>query len=220
MNLWSVRSQALVELQGNLKQEKEVLEEGFALLDECVDRLYSCTMIDNDNTRLAAVCCQSVVKARRLALGCYSLILDGLVLEAGALMRILKEPWQLLIYLHGQPERVESVLSDKPPRAGDIAGAINREFHNQLQGLTDYYNKYVSHISFQEEALVPITMVFNSESLKTDMHSLFSVIANILCEAVMPCLVIVGNMDNALAERIKSFSYQGLEVIGNDEQHE
>jgi len=220
MNLWNVRSQALAELQDNLKQENEILLEAFAILDECIDRLYSCAIIDNENTMFAAVCCQTLIKARRLALGCYSLCLDGLVLEAGALMRLLKEAWQLLIYLHEQPGRVEAILSDNPPRAGDIARTINREFHNQLQGLTDYYNANTSHISFQKDALVPVGMVFNSDSLKTNMRQLLSFIVSIFYEAVAPCLVIVDKLDYVLAVEIDSLREKDFSVFGNEEQPE
>ena len=134
MDIWNVRNQALAALDNELKQEKEVLENGFALLDECVERLREGALQDNEHTRFAAICCQTLAKARRFALGIYSLCLDGLVLEAGALMRVLKEAWQLLIYFHQDPERVEKAFAESLPSAGKIARTIKEKRIRSIKG--------------------------------------------------------------------------------------
>jgi hypothetical protein len=220
MDIWNVRNQALVALDTNLRQEKEVLDKGFALLDECIDHLHEVAIRDNENTRFAAICCQTLVKARRFALGIYSLCLDSLVLEAGALMRVLKEAWQLLIYFHQDPSRIEEAFVENLPQAGVIAQKINVELHNQLKGLTDYYNTTTSHISFSEDALVPIGMVFSSENLKGNMRSLFLVISSILYEGAAPCLHNSDQLDAVLYDEIASSIEKGLRVFDIDADSE
>jgi hypothetical protein len=81
-----VRNQALAALRDDLNQENEILERCFALFDECIERFYSLESNRDSNERFALICGQTLVKARRLALGSYSLLLDGLVLQAGALL--------------------------------------------------------------------------------------------------------------------------------------
>jgi len=217
MDIWNVRNQALAALETDLRQEKEVLDKGFALLDECIDRLHEVAIEDNENTRFAAICCQTLVKARRFALGIYSLCLDGLVLEAGALMRILKEAWQLLIYFHQDPERVEKAFAENLPSAGIIAKTINIELHNQLQGLTEYYNAHTSHISFNKDALVSINIDFSSENLKGDMRQLDTVICHILYEAATPCLQIIGQLNDGLRSEIDAYLEKSLRIFDVNE---
>jgi len=220
MDIWNVRNQALAALDTDLRQEKEILDEGFALFDECIDRLYEVAIQDNENTRFAAICCQTLVKARRFALGIYSLCLDSLLLEAGALMRVLKEAWQLLIYFHQDPSRIEEAFAENLPQAGEIAKRINVELHNQLKGLTDYYNATTSHISFSEDAIVPIGMVFSSEILKANMRTLFVVISSILHEGAAPCLHISDQLGAVLRDEIESYIEKGLGVFNIDEDSE
>jgi hypothetical protein len=49
----------------------------------------------------------TLVKAKNLALGSYSLVLDGLGQEAGALMRPMIEYAELLAYFRLHPEMVK-----------------------------------------------------------------------------------------------------------------
>ena len=134
MDIWNVRNQALAALDTDLKQEKELLDEGFLLLEQCIELLCSYTDDDDqDKATFIAYCCAALVKARRLALSSYSLCLDGLAFEAGALMRTLIEGWQTLIFFRLDPQRIKLAVDEKMPTAGEIAQKIDDENHNEIK---------------------------------------------------------------------------------------
>ena len=114
MTIWNTRERAYPALEGSLRPEAEVLQEVFDLVDECLDKL---AQVDRPFARL---CCLLIIKARNLALGCYSLSLDALAQEAGALLRPLIEALQLLTYFRLDPSRVEEALDGRLPKAGRL----------------------------------------------------------------------------------------------------
>jgi hypothetical protein len=63
-----------------------------------------------------------------MTLGVYSLMLDGLGQEAGALLRPLIETLELLVYLRLEPARIDQAIEEKLPSAGQIAKKIEGEF--------------------------------------------------------------------------------------------
>lgn len=66
----------------------------------------------------ARVCGLTLLKAKHLALGAYSLILDGLGQEAGALLRPFIEYTELLTYFRKFPSKVDAAIKGKLPSAG------------------------------------------------------------------------------------------------------
>ena len=48
MDLWRTRKEALTDLDSQLKQEKNLVEEVFALADTCVERFYTFAANEND----------------------------------------------------------------------------------------------------------------------------------------------------------------------------
>jgi len=222
IDIWNVRNQASAALDSDLKQEKELLNEGFALLDQCVKcfRAYSDDN-DQDKATFTIYCCATLVKARRLALSSYSLCLDGLALEAGALMRTLIEGWQILIFFRLDPQRVKLAVDDNMPSAGDIAKAIDDKNHNEIKEalweLRKHYNQFSSHFSLQQKALAPISIFFDGESLRTNMRSLFTVIGQILYETAF-CISVIHQIDSSLAERIDAFRENGFSIFGAYEE--
>src|SRR5260370_24572952 len=116
--LWKTREEALIALEGPLRQEAEMLQEAFALLDACITQLLT---VDTTYTRVCAI---TTIKAHNLELGCYSLALDGLAQEAGALLRPVIETLELLIYFWKDPSRVDEAIDEKLPSAGEIAQKI------------------------------------------------------------------------------------------------
>jgi hypothetical protein len=164
---------------------------------------------DESNKRFAITCAHTLIKLRHLALGSYSLLLDGLVLEPGALMRSFIEGWQILIYFRLKPERIEAFFAEDMPQAGDIARDIDDELHNEIKDtlweLRRHYNQYSSHFSLKEQALMPAQIVFDKENFKTNMRSLFGVIGQVLFEAAR-CLTLIGLAERALFNDIKSLT--------------
>jgi len=103
-NLCKTREEALASLEGPLRQEAAMLQDAFALMDECIAHL-----ITRDTT-FTRVCAITMIKARNLELGCYSLALDGLAQEGGALFRLVVETLELLTYFWKDPARVEEAI--------------------------------------------------------------------------------------------------------------
>lgn len=102
--LWNTRNKAVTDLEGSLKLEAEVLSEAFDLLDECIARLE----IEHDSEPYSRVCGLTLIKGRNLLLGSYSLSIDGLAQEAGALLRPFIEAFEKMIYFNEDPERIAS----------------------------------------------------------------------------------------------------------------
>ena len=77
-DLWQTRRAAEEALRTGLRPYAVLIENVLSLTDECIDRL---TNVDEAFARVLAL---TLVKARHLTLACYSLCLDHLAQEAGA----------------------------------------------------------------------------------------------------------------------------------------
>jgi len=152
VELWNVRNLAQEDLNSRFKNENETLLDAFTLINKCIQRLFG--VGEKENDRFTLVCCHTLIKARRYALGCYSLCIDGLAQEAGALFRPFIETWEQLIFYHQELKRMELALENRLPQAGEIAKKIGSE----LKGLRDYLNKNASHFSFEPDTLQSMTM--------------------------------------------------------------
>ena len=89
------------------------------------------------------------MKAKNLAQGSLSLVLDGLGQEAGALLRPMIEYTELLTYLRTFPEKADKVAENTLPSAGQRAkaiGGIYKEFREHL-------NEHAAHSSCSHFAL-------------------------------------------------------------------
>ena len=150
-DLWKTREEALAALEGPLLQEAAMLQDAFALMDECIARLLT------RDTKYTRVCAITMIKARNLELGCYSLALDGLAQEGGALFRPVVETLELLIYFWKDPARVDEAIEGNLPPAGKIAQKIE----GNLKGLRDFLNSHASHFSFTYESLQHIADLQN-----------------------------------------------------------
>jgi len=151
MDIWNTRSQSNIWLQNELFEESKKLYEGFDLLNKCITSLDGIGTKEGDNQirRLLMIGAITLAKSCHFLLGCYSLSLDGLSQESGALLRPLLETYELMIYLHLDPLRVEEVINDKLPKAGAIAKEINGKLH----GLRQYLNEHASHFMFKYDSV-------------------------------------------------------------------
>lgn len=147
--LWRARAEALTYLRRDRTEHVEIVDELIQLLDRCID-LYDENADSNTYARISGL---TLLKAKNLALGAYSLILDGLGQEAGALLRPLIEYTELLTYFKQFPEKVESAANgDKLPSAGERAKAIGgtykefREHLNQNASHSSYSHYSLSHL--------------------------------------------------------------------------
>ena len=97
----------------------------------------------------ARACGLSLLKAKTLAVGSYSLVLDGLAQEAGALMRPMIEYTELLTYFRLRPDMVDSALNNSLPKAGERAKAIGGIY----KAFREHLNAHASHSAFSDFAL-------------------------------------------------------------------
>lgn len=201
-SLWNARRQAEAALTDELKPFADLFAETFAALDLCIGRLET---LDSPFGRVSALV---LIKARNLGLGCYSLSLDALAQEGGALFRPLVECLELLRYLRLDPARVEEVLEDRLPKAGVIAQRINGKF----KGLRDYLNAHASHLSLSPEAMAHLVdfkagrlrpvQIHNVTVLRQNLRTLLAVLIWLAIEAADCTSVGSGAVDHPLADTV------------------
>lgn len=185
MELWQSRIQANEALHSTLATHRDLLAEGFELLDRAIEAFRE----RRSDSPFVRVCGLTLTKARNTSLGLYSLSLDGLGQEAGALLRPLIEQYELLACMRQDPTRVQLILDDKLPSPGNRAKVIQGEF----QDLRTHLNENSSHFGFTYESLkhlLPgsedgwrVTQPYSEHALKVNLGVLFGVITRILVEA-------------------------------------
>jgi hypothetical protein len=201
--LWETRRQAETALRKELKPFADLLDETFGAVDRCIASLET---LDNPFGR---VCALIVVKARNLGLGCYSLSLDALAQESGALFRPLIECLELLTYLRLDPHRIDEALQDRLPTAGVIAQKIE----GRLKGLRDYLNRHASHLSLSPEAMMLLIdfktgqvrsiQAHNAAVLRQNLRTLLVVLIWIAIEGANCTSVDTGVVDHALGDTVE-----------------
>jgi len=114
MHQSKARTDSVAALCAELRSEAEVVDEVLRLHDRCLEAYEQV----QPGTSFVRICALTALKAKNLALACYSLSLEGLAQEAGAVIRPLIETIELLTYLRLDPNRVEEVMAGKLPSAG------------------------------------------------------------------------------------------------------
>lgn len=143
--LWRARTEALTHLRRQRPEYVTLVEDLFSLLDRCIE-VYEKAAPSN---QYAQTCGITALKAKNLAVGAYSLVLDGLGQEAGALLRPFIEYTELLTYFKRFPDKVDAATSNTLPSAGARAKAIDgiyKEFREHL-------NAHASHSSYSAHSL-------------------------------------------------------------------
>ena len=201
--LWGARDEAERVLADELKPFVVLLDEAFRALDDCVDHLVSL------NSPYGRVCGLVMIKARNLGLGCYSLSIDALAQEAGALFRPLLECLELLEYFRREPTRIDEALDNRLPKAGVIAQRIGGQF----KSLRDHLSSHASHLSLDPESMRHL-IDFNSGKLlpvqghstsvlRENLRTLLAVLVWLDIEAANCTLVSATSIDRAFADRVE-----------------
>jgi hypothetical protein len=206
--LWATRRLAEHALAGNLKQGAEAFQEAFAVLDECLQQLV------NVDTPFTCACTLSCKKGRRLGLGCYSLILDGLAQEAGALLRPMIETIEQLTYFREDPARASQAAPGKMFSAGAIAKAIQGDF----KPFRDALNEDASHFGFSDESTRHIqdfhdrtlTSFDGEATLQKNLRYLFMFLA----KEAAACAAVAGIPTQQIQARIEACAATGGLVLG------
>ena len=130
MNLWQARQKSIEWLETELVEQNVLIDKGFEILDKCITLLnQQSKSSDNElNGRFARVVNITLAKIRNLLLGSYSMLLDAVAQEAGALLRPILEAYELLIYFRLEPSRVDQAIDGRLPSAGQIAKKIEGKF--------------------------------------------------------------------------------------------
>ena len=212
-SLWKTRRQAEAALNEELKPFAALFDETFAAVDHCIGRLET---LDNPFGRVSALV---LIKARNLALGCYSLSLDALAQEAGALFRPLVECLELLMYFRLDPARVDEALEDRLPKAGVIAQRIDGKFKR----LRDYLNTHASHLSLSPETIAHLVdfkarrlrpgQVHNVAVLRQNLRTLLAVLIWLALEAANCTSVGSGAVDHALGDTVEDIKRRAFELF-------
>ncbi len=211
MNIWFAREKSFDWLNNELKSEAELLREGFDYLESFVSLFEKIGENEGENevgqfSRIGSV---TLAKFSHLLIGCYSLTLDGLAQESGALIRPLIETYELLVYFRQDKTRINQVLNGKLPSAGNIGKRISGDYKD----LRAHLSKNASHFSYGIDS---IRHLFdNNNKIKpVPNHSLDVLYTNlqllnafqifILIEAVK-CLLAVEFDANTLADEIEKW---------------
>lgn len=143
--LWDARNVGLAHLAEQAPAQVAAFEDVLALIDRCIDVFEAAAQEDT----YARVCGLTLLKAKNLGIGAYSLILDGLGQEAGALLRPFIEYTELLTYFRLLPDRVELALNNELPNAGARA----RQIEGMYQEFRAHLNEHAAHSSYSAYSL-------------------------------------------------------------------
>ena len=212
MNLWITREESLNALKSKLSIEARYIEKGFTIIDDLL-RIFE----DNKNDIFCMVCSFALLKGKNLCFSIYSLSLDGLTQEAGALLRPAIECFELLDYFYTDPKRIKEALKNKLPPAGNIAKKINSKFKIVRERL----NLEASHFSFNPRACNHLTnwkngslryyQEYNETVLKHNLWLVFDIMLMLVCYAVR-CLRFKKLLDIELGKEIEEWAESGLKL--------
>lgn len=215
MTLWNTRNEAVATLESLMKNESEALYEAFELLDECTVRLEA----DHGTEPYARVRLLTLIKARNLLLGSYSLAIDGLAQEAGALLRPFIEAFEKMVYFNEDPSRIQEAIEGRLPNAGEIAKRIKGKF----KPLREHLNQHSSHFGFTYESAkhlidwntlkFKLVQPYSSKVLRSNLKSIFTFLVFLNVQAV-ECLSNLGDDSvDEIAVRCEACKTRGFELF-------
>jgi len=210
--MWDTRKRAMSATESELQAEAATVYQAFSLLDEML------VIFHSEDTTFCRIAGLTLLKARNLAQGIFSLALDGLAQEAGALLRPLIECLELLTYLCDNPQRVDEVLEERLPSAGEIGKRI----HGKFQDLRKHLNQHASHLSIAPESMShlinfesgdwKVIQPYNEKVFRKNMNTLFAVLVIVLFEAAN-CLSCNELLTDSLEDRLNAFKEKGYTIF-------
>jgi len=212
VNLWITREESLNALKSKLSIEARYIEKGFTIIDDLLS-----IFEDNKNDNFCTVCSFALLKGKNYCLSIYSLSLDGLSQESGALLRLAIECIELLDYFYDDPKRIKEALENKLPRPGNIAKKIKGKF----ESLRKHLNSAASHFSFDPIACMHLMnwkngslryyQKFNETVLRQNLWTLFGVM-RLLTYSAVRCLRFKNIFDIKLGKEIEEWKESGLKL--------
>jgi hypothetical protein len=219
MNLWSAREKSLHWVNNELKAENMILQDGFDYLGTLVD-LFEKISINEGESETGQFCRISSItlaKSCHLLLGCYSLILDGLAQESGALLRTFIETYELLVYIRQDKSRINQILEDKLPPPGNIGKLISGEYKNLRESLSEnashfsYKPASVRHL-FDKDIKIQPAPIHSLMVLRTNLQ-VFSVFQVIILDEAYNCLISTGFNANTLTDDVEKWCYIAAKIF-------
>jgi hypothetical protein len=212
VNLWITREESLNALKSKLSIEARYIEKGFAIIDALL-RIFE----DNKNDDFCIGCSFTLLKGKNFCYSIYSLSLDGLAQESGALLRPAIECFELLDYFYDDPKRINEALKNKLPSPGNIAKKIKGKF----ESLRKHLNKVASHFSFDPVACMHLMnwkneslryyQKYNETVLRQNLWTLFGVM-RLLTYSAIRCLTFKELFDMKLGKEIEEWKESGLKL--------
>lgn len=150
-DLWAARDASWAYLNETHPSRLAVVFRLFELIDACVDEYEAQAGTDT----YARICGLTLLKAKNLAVGSLSLLLDALGQEAGALLRPFIEYTELLTYFRHFPEDAKKAPDNELPKAGQRAKVIGGIY----QGFREHLNEHASHSSYSHYSLAHLLTV-------------------------------------------------------------
>ena len=219
MNLWQAREKSLEWLSKDLIGQKALIDQGFELLDESIHLLndYGKEPSDEQSGRFANVINLTLAKVRNLLLGSYSMILDALAQEAGALLRLILEAYELLVYFRLDPTRADQAIDGNLPKSGEVAKKIKGEF----QDLRGYLNTHASHLNLSYESIrhlldyqtfeIKAVQPHDIDVFNKNITTLNAVQVLVVAEAIR-CLNVIGYSPNSLLDAFEDWRLKTIKA--------
>ncbi len=209
---WKIRKQAEIALGNSLYKHAEALDLGFTVIDTCIDRLSIKVSPEAKVISLVAA------KGKCLSIACYSLALDGLAQESGAVLRVLLESVELLEYLQGDLTRIERAIEGSLPSAGEIAKAIDGKFYD----LRKLLNDSASHVSVDYQSMLHLVdfrlgqvrkeLIFDEKTLGVNLGTLAVFILGLAVWANVCTNKIMKETDQDVTDRLSKL-HRSIEIV-------
>ena len=134
--------------KNNLSTLKKEFCSYYTAINDLFEILHKMCDLFDSNDDFLRIIGLSFTKGILLLKSIFSLIIDGHAQEAGTLLRPLVEIIELHTYLSLDEKRIQEVINDNLPSAGNRAKKINGKFQN----LRNHLNNNSSHFNFTYDA--------------------------------------------------------------------
>lgn len=201
-------------LDTELQAEASTIYEAFGLIDEMIEMFRA----SPPPTEFSMICGLVLLKGRNLTQSMFSLALDGLAQEAGALLRPAIECIELLTYFRQDPQSIEEAIEDRLPQAGQIGKRIQGNFKD----LRNHLNRHASHFSLTPESMLhlidwrdggwKVIQPYNEGVLRVNMCTLFAALVLLSFEAAS-CLSVCGRLPESMVDRLNGWRNNGHKVF-------
>jgi hypothetical protein len=191
-------------------RERELLDNAFQQLEYFAQRLEHIRPATSFTKMTALI----ASKARYLAQACYSLSLDGLGQESGAIVRVWIEVTELLVYLRCDPDRAGKKL---PP-----AGARAKTIGSSTQGLRNFLSNTASHAGFEGDSWLHMRVKtrreFKPDVLRENLGTTFALLFSTIKEAALCLKEARGSVEEGIIRQVDQLRIEGIILfnVGSD----